>query len=53
MDSYLQLVSQEATRNQAVQGEIRKSVTRKHQRAHQLMEITAAVMQQETLLVPS
>jgi hypothetical protein len=59
MDTYLQLVCQEATRNQAVQVEIRKSVTRKYQRTHQLMErvtaaaaIAVAVMQQESL-VPS
>jgi hypothetical protein len=54
MHSYLQPVCQEVVRNSAVQGELRKSVTRKHLRTYQVMEIVTvtAILQQEALLEP-
>jgi hypothetical protein len=54
MRSYLQLVCQEAVRNSAAQAELRKSVTRRHPRAYQVMEIVTAtaILLQETLLEP-
>jgi hypothetical protein len=52
MCSFLQLGFQEAVRNQVMQGEVRKPITRKHQKAYHPMEITLT-LQQETLLEPS
>jgi hypothetical protein len=54
MHSYLQLVCQEAVRNSSVQVELRKSVTRRHLRTYQVMEIVTVtvILLQETLLEP-